>query len=226
VGAARGRLCRRPCLAGVGTAGTAGTAGFILMPPPEELGRRRLPPFAVHGAAEPSPAVALRLPVPVPELVPLLRAPVGCRYSLACGSDDARRPGQSTVCCVTVLFFLSSRLQRGVRRASAAWVLKREGGARRLLARWVWCLYQVPTKRSWIKGLGPSAVSMRAAAGSWKLEAGRCRAVSLAAALVHGRGRGRGAASTLLDPHVHCVCVGGRKYLSYARWDGRGCDVM
>jgi hypothetical protein len=186
------------------------------MPPPEELGRRRLPPFAVHGAAVPSPAVALRVPVPVPvpvpELVPLLRAPVATlRYSLARGSDDARRSGQSTVCCVTVLSFLSSRLQRGMRRASAAWVLKREGGARRLLARWVWCLYQVPTKRSWIKGLGPSAVSMRAAAGSWKLEAGRCRAVSLAAALVHGRGRGRGrgAASTLLDPHVHCVCVGG-----------------
>jgi hypothetical protein len=141
VGAARGRLCRRPCLAG------AGTAGFILMPPPEELGRRRLPPFAVHGAAVPSPAVALRVPVPVPvpvpELVPLLRAPVATlRYSLARGSDDARRSGQSTVCCVTVLSFLSSRLQRGMRRASAAWVLKREGGARRLLARWVWCLYK------------------------------------------------------------------------------------
>ena len=58
------RLCRRSCLAGAGAAGSI----LILMPPPKELGCRRLPPFAVHGAAVPSPAVALRVPVPVPAL--------------------------------------------------------------------------------------------------------------------------------------------------------------
>jgi hypothetical protein len=111
--------------------------------------------------------VPVPVPVPVPELVPLLRAPVATlRYSLARGSDDARRSGQSTVCCVTVLSFLSSRLQRGMRRASAAWVLKREGGARRLLARWVWCLYKAFVDQ------GPGAQRRVNAGCSWQLEAG------------------------------------------------------
>ena len=177
----RRRLCRRPCLAG------AGAAGSVLMPPPEELGCRRLPPFAVHGAAVPSPAVALRVPVPVPALCQcpvatlLLAAPMmlGALLSLCflpvlapAAGDAARECGLGA--------------ETGGRGATSPGTLGL--GLGRVL------LQSVRGSRAW--GPAPCQCGLQLAAGSWQLEGGRCRALSLAAALVHGRGRGRGAAPT------------------------------